>query len=189
MARNSFRRERGGARSSKKIHYKSRTKIPRAKAGVGPHYKAEHSFAVCKKCRSVYQKKAWRHGQGVISLDEARKLRVSIALCPADQMIERKLYEGELTIEGFSGKSTNELLRLIRAYGDRAFKRDCQHRVIGVERQKGGRIRVTTTENQLAAKLAKKIKDVFNTVTVRTSYSKEPHEVERVYLKFVKNSE
>jgi len=160
-------------------------KFPRAKADVGPFYKAEYSLAVCKKCGALYYKKSWHHGTDALFGGEKKKLRIQSVLCPADMMIQEKLFEGELIIENIPERLRQELIRLIHAYGERAYKRDCQHRVIAIEKRGKNAIRVTTTENQLANKLAKKIKSVFNKVAYAVQYSKEPYETERIHVKFL----
>ena len=99
-------------------------------------------------------------------------------------MIENNLYEGELIIEKIPQKYTEEVFNLVRAYEKRAKIRDPQDRISLIERKPGG-FRVLTTENQLAKKLAKKIKEVFNSVEVVVSFSKEPYEVCRVKVIFI----
>lgn len=141
-------------------------------------------LAMCKVCHAFYYKKAWHHNTDMLSPEEARSLRVAFVLCPADAMIKDGLYEGELTIERIPDEARMELLNLIRGFGRRAYERDTQHRVIGIAERRGAFV-ITTTENQLAQKLARKIKDVFNKVELATSFSKEPDKMERVRVRFV----
>ena len=103
-------------------------------------------------------------------------------------MIEERAFEGEILIEEFPTHHRKELLRLARKFGERAMKRDPQDRIIKIEETEKG-YRITTTENQLADRLAKKIKDVFNTVDIHFSYSSGPEEVDRIHIIFheVKN--
>lgn len=113
----------------------------------------------------------------------ARDLQINFALCPADTMTSQGLYEGEITIEKVPRQYHVELLNLIKGFGSRAYTRDCQDRIIDIKK-KGNNFVVTTTENQLAQKLAKKIKQVFNKVDLTISHSREPYEVERIIIKF-----
>lgn len=166
-------------------HSQSRIAPPEARASKGPHYKAEHGgVAMCAKCHAFYYAKSWHHSADLLTPREARRLKITFTLCPADKMIVDGLYEGELLIENAPPRLHLELLNLIKQFGARAYARDCQHRIIGIRRVKNVFI-VTTTENQLAQKLARKIKDVFNKVTLAVSHSREPHETERVRATFL----
>ena len=100
-------------------------------------------------------------------------------------MIKNKQYEGEVIIKNVPEKYEVELINLIVSYNERAQKRDPQDRVITVEKYKEG-YRFTTTENQLAVRLAKKIQSTFgkSRVDMHVSYSAEPYEVDRALLTF-----
>jgi hypothetical protein len=104
-------------------------------------------------------------------------------MCQACRMIKERTFEGELFIEEVPDRHRDTLLRVIKNFGDRATQKDPQHRLIDVE-DMANRYRVTTTENQMANKLAKKIKAVFNEVQIHVSHSAEPSEVERVRAVF-----
>jgi len=108
---------------------------------------------------------------------------VHFVTCPACTMKKRGLYEGEIVIKNVPTRFEGELMRLIVAYGSRAGKRDPQDRILKIARSKGG-WRVTTTEDELAVKLAKKIKGVFNKVVLDIKYMKEPQEVSRIHVTF-----
>jgi len=157
---------------------------------VSKHDEYHHSHkgvAVCKKCHNVLFRKEW-HRPGVQLSDQillARKKGVHFVLCPACTMVRNKMYEGELFIRNVPEKYEVELVNLIASYNERAQKRDPQDRVIKIEKRAGG-YRVTTTENQLAVRLAKKIKSAFGRgrVDMRIAHSKEPYEVDRIYLAF-----
>jgi len=107
----------------------------------------------------VLFKKEWHHPDSKL-LEQARlgwKKGVRFTTCPACMMIKNHTYEGEVIIRNIPKKFEGELFRLITAYCTRATKRDPQDRVIAIKKQRGG-YRVTTTEDELAVKLAKKIK-------------------------------
>lgn len=149
-------------------------------------YWREHKgITKCPGCGNVHFKKRWCASED--DLRERLKIKkLEIAekkICPACKMIKEHTFEGELFIEEFPGHLRNELLRLIKKFGERAIRIDPQDRIIKVEEMKT-KYRVTTTENQLADKLAKKIRDVFNTVDIRFSHSPEPAEVDRVHVTF-----
>ena len=112
-------------------------------------------------------------------------LPVKFSLCPACNMVKNKQFEGEIAISGFLPEAEENLIHLIKAFGRRAEQRDNQHRVIAIKKNKSGII-VTTTENQLAVKIAKKIKDTFKKVEMKISYSPQPSDVAYVKLEFKK---
>lgn len=147
---------------------------------------AEHEFPkgkagllFCKDCNAVYYKKSWHR-----SLRAYKNLRedlpVKFSLCPACKMISNGQFEGEIIIKNVPEKNFNDLTHLIEAFCHRAFEKDPMDRLASLKKTKGGFI-ATTTENQLAVKLAKKIKDVFKKVDYKISYSSSPSDV--VYIK------
>ena len=162
-------------------------KLPqRNRAAEGEEYGRERKgIAVCLKCRNVHFKKKWH-----ASLEDLRKHAKDKILavtrketCPACAMIKGHLYEGEVFVEGFPARFHTDLLNLINNFGERATSQDPQDRIIKIEKNAKG-FRITTTENQLADRLAKKIKDAFNTVKIHFSHSKEPYEFDQVHVVF-----
>ncbi len=147
--------------------------------------RAKKGAAICRSCMHIFYQKQWVHPKFASHkvLEEANKSK-HVMLCPACLMSEQHLYEGEVLIHQVPEHYEKELVNLINAYGRRAVVQDSQHRVIAVEK-KGLSYRVTTTENQLAAKLAKKIKEVFKGISdLRILHSKAPYAVERAVLIF-----
>ena len=149
------------------------------------YWREQKGITKCPRCDNVHFKKRW-----YASAEDLRKRlgvkRLAFAerrFCQACAMIKNRTFEGEVFLEGFPLRRQGELLCLVRNFGERASGIDPQDRIIEIGETKGG-YRVTTTENQLAHKLAKKIKDAFNTVDIRSSYSPEPAEVERIHVTF-----
>lgn len=149
------------------------------------YWREEKGMTKCPTCGNVHYRKRWYVSpEEVMGILMVPRLPITKKrLCPACKMVKDHQFEGELFVEDFPSRHRKELLRLIRNYGERARLKDAQHRIIDIEETKNG-YRVTTTENQLADKLAKKIKGVFNKVNVRFSHSAEPAEVDRVHAKF-----
>jgi len=146
--------------------------------------KDKKGIEVCKVCWNVYFKKQWHHPN--IKLYEKKELKgkkLHFVICPADKMTAKGFYEGEIQIQDVPGKYEVQLLNLITNFAERAKKRDPQDRIIEIKKIKNG-FRIITTENQLAVRLAKKIKGVFNKVDLRISYASEPHEVVQVRVIF-----
>lgn len=166
---------------------KSSVKLPqRDREAEHEEYGRERKgIAECPLCHNVRFKKKWH-----VSLQELQEHAKDKVLkvereerCPACTTIKEHLYEGELFLEEFPDHLRIELLRLVHNFGERATARDPQDRIIDVKETARG-YRVTTTENQLANRLAKKIKDVFNTVKIHFSHSEEPYEVDRIHVTF-----
>jgi len=91
--------------------------------------------------------------------DLSRDPRVQFKLCPAHEMLRNKQYEGEVIIRNVPAEFRQELLNLIENMGSRAMRRDILDRVLA-SRATGSLIRVTTSENQLAQRIAEKIRQV-----------------------------
>lgn len=149
----------------------------------------EHKFSkgklgliFCKVCEAVYYKKSWhRNLRDYKNLKE--NLGVKFSLCPACEIIKNRQFEGEIIIKNAPAEILNDLKHLIESFCKKAYERDSQHRLIGVKEIKADLI-ITTTENQLAVKLAKKIKETFKKTEMKISYSPAPSDVVYVKLKF-----
>lgn len=146
--------------------------------------RARKGLGVCSSCGNVYYHKEWRQPhRGEITHALREHTVVTRTLCPACSLISKGLFEGELILRNVPTAIEQEVGRLIRGFGRRATQRDSQHRIVTLER---GKVlwRITTTENQLAVKLAKKIRETFKKAVLTISYSREPFEVGRVNLMF-----
>jgi len=140
---------------------------------------------VCKKCHNIRFKKEWHHPISNSIENKFKGQKISFVLCPACTMVSNNLYEGEVVIKNVPSKYEAELMHLIAGYNSRAQQRDPQDRIVEIKKLGSG-YRITTTENQLAVKLAKKIKGAFKKqVELGVSYSKEPQEVSRVSISFI----
>ena len=146
--------------------------------------KAAKEYRRCRICSAIYYDKSWHHGRDFDLAAAVKNHKFWITRCPACSMIEEREFEGELIIRNIPARFQMELYRLIRGYGRRAYELDCQHRIIAIAKEDKHTWRVTTTENQLAGKLAKKIREVFDRVEIATSYSEAPEDVERIVLNF-----
>jgi NMD protein affecting ribosome stability and mRNA decay len=165
----------------------SSIKLPRSdREAQHEEYWREHKGVTrCPQCGNVHFKKQWYSSEEDIR-KQLKIKNVEIAekkICPACKMIKEHTFEGELFIKEPPSRHRIELLRLINDYGEIARQIDPQDRIAKIEKARDG-YRVTTTENQLAGKLAKKIKDAFNNVEVHLTHSPEPAEVDRIHVIF-----
>ncbi len=141
--------------------------------------KGKSGLVICEKCDVVYYKKSW-HRNLRNHKDLKENLAVKFSLCPACEMIKNRQFEGEIIIKNIPIKIKSDLINLAKAFSKRAFERDPMDRLIEIKETKDG-LKMTTTENQLAVKLAKKIKETFKKAELKIAYSPEPSDV--VYIK------
>lgn len=124
--------------------------------------KAYKELAMCKMCGAVYYKKSWRHNFKNSDYRKLlRKFPINWTICPADRMIKNGQFEGKLTVKNIPHKYKEELIDLIAGFGNRAYQKDSQHRIINIKNLAGNSLLITTTENQMALQMAKKIKNAF----------------------------
>jgi len=124
----------------------------------------------CATCNAVYYKKSWHHNlRNYKNLHE--DLGVSFALCPACTAIKNNEYEGRIIISSIPKAITEHLENLVHAFTHRAYQKDPMDRLIAIKKAGSG-MEITTTENQLAVKLAKKIEEVFKKATARITYAR-----------------
>lgn len=133
----------------------------------------------CKVCGCVYYKKSWHHNNLKLKTNNLK-----LALCPACQMIKNRQYEGKILIKKIPLEKEKELINLIKNFCQTAFSIDPMHRLIAVKKQENNLI-ITLTENELANKLGKKIRDVFKKVKTKTSFVGDPSDVAIVAVEFL----
>lgn len=165
----------------KRKQYDNKIILPRTEEHEIP--KGKQGLTICKICRATYYKKSWRHNLGGYK-NFREDLPVYFIVCPACQMIKNRQFEGRIIIENIPIKILGGLKHLTETFCKRAYLRDSQHRLIDVKKTKTG-LEITVTENQLAVKLAKKIKDTFKKVDAKISYSPAPSDVVYIVMKFV----
>lgn len=129
------------------------------------------SITLCKKCEAAYYKKSWHHD--IMEYKNLREdNRVTFTVCPACKMIANQKFEGEVILENVPGACMDEVIRNIKNTGALAYERDPMERLISIK-NKGERIEVQTTENQLARAVAREVAQAFKGATVQTRWSKE----------------
>lgn len=145
--------------------------------------KASKGIIICNVCHNVFFKKGWHQPgsapiQGMISGQG-----VHFALCPACRMKKGGLFGGKVNIKNIPVKEREDLFNLISGFGKRTELRNPQDRIIDIKTQ-GSNFTVTTNNDELAAKLGRKIHESFKKTELKTSYSAEPEEVSNVEIKF-----
>jgi len=149
--------------------------------------RAKKGLTICPGCHSVYERKSWKNWDMEMVI-KYRKMHPGVKVhseqCPACKMVEAHQYGGKVLIEHIPRTYAGEVMRLIRSFLSRAMSRESQHRLIAIQGT-GSQVVVTTTENQLAARLGEKIRDTFKKRSaVVISFSREPYKSEFVRVIF-----
>lgn len=175
-------------RKDKRSRIKINTKLPRRRNDEHEFPKGVKGITLCKDCSIAFYKKSWHHnlrGHKSLSPD----IQVKFDLCPACRMIKNNQFEGEVNITQIPEKEVGGVIKLVEGYGRRAYEDDPLDRIISIRRLPRGTgyedVVVTTTENQLAQRIANKVRDAFNKVKIVRSFSKEPSDVVFITVEFL----
>lgn len=161
-----------------------RFKQPRLKNDEQEFRRGKKGILMCSDCGAAYYEKSWHHS--LLKIKSVKKdTPVDFSLCPACKMVKNHQFEGEVTILNIPSKQRAELINFIEGFCERAYDRDPMDRLIEIKKS-GDSLVVTTTENQLANKLGRKIKNLFNNVKAETKFIAAPGDVGRVRIEFSK---
>jgi hypothetical protein len=126
------------------------------------------SVRLCGRCLAVLYDGHWHTAPSLAAVMQARKRppkkdvlchECHWAVHEPDRMKEG--WEGELTLDGLADPETKALvLATVRNVGKRAETRDPEDRIIGID-DRGERVVITTTENQLAVSIGKQVARAF----------------------------
>ncbi len=122
---------------------------------------------LCSRCEAVWYDGHWHNAPNLAAALKAKRKSSKPSkdlFCmecryavhgPADA--KSALFEGELTLDGLVDKKEKaEILATVRNAAKRALRRDPEDRVIAID-DRGDRVVVTTSENQLAVILGKAV--------------------------------
>lgn len=159
--------------------------LPKRKNDEAEFGGGKKGIIICPECNCSYFKKSWHHNfQGLEAAGGKKNTPIVFKLCPADEMIKNNQFEGEVVLKNVPAKYAEELENLIIAYTKRAYERDPMDRLIKIKKN-GSEWSVTVTENQLANKLAQKIKSSFRKVkSSATKFQSDPGDVARIKIEF-----
>ena len=148
--------------------------------------KAAKGIIVCSVCHNVFFKKGW-HKPGSESLtgEKLSGTGVHFDLCPACKMKKTGLFGGKVNVKNIPAETREEIFNLIAGFGKRAELKNPQDRIMDIKTQ-GGNFTVTTNNDQLAAKLGRKIHEAHKKTEIKTSFTSEPQEVSNVEINFIK---
>ena len=159
-----------------------RGSVPRSRKATQV-FEAHKGIVVCKTCGAAYFKKRWTHGLEELRVKEGKDEAVSFAVCPACQMIANRQYEGRITVKNLPAQHEKDLEDVVRGFSRRAFERDVMHRLIGIKKT-GANWVITTTENEMAGKMAHHIKESLRGAKSRTHFAGDPSDVAEIVIDF-----
>ncbi|MEF8846867.1 MAG: hypothetical protein V5A57_00290 [Candidatus Paceibacterota bacterium] len=164
----------------------------------------KEDYIICPDCNSVYEGKGWHH-HSEFDIERLKKEEeVRFEQCPACKMIEDKYFQGEIIIENPPANQKEQIKNTAQNYGEKAFKKDPLDRVISIGEKKVERptaqekrgkesrdevkgrtdIRILTTENQLAVRIAKKVNESLGRKADLDIKHSHRDKVSRVRVKF-----
>jgi len=158
---------------------KFQIRLPKAKKEEAEFGPGKIAVLLCKTCGCVYFYKNWHHRLEEYHREESRDIKFT--LCPACQMIRDRKFEGEIILENVPEKFKKDIKKLAENFGKRATAADPMDRIISINEEKikraassekrgalsrknfegKTRLRILTTENQMAKRLAKKINETY----------------------------
>ncbi|MDD3735106.1 MAG: hypothetical protein PHO31_01360 [Candidatus Pacebacteria bacterium] len=157
------------------LPHRKQSHFPKPKKEESEFGKGKKNIVLCRNCNAVYFYKSWHHRlEDYPEISKEKSLNFS--LCPACRAEKEGTYEGKVVIENIDVKIKEDLLSLINNFGREARERDPQDRILKVKQLNKNKIIITTTENQLAVRLAKKIKKTFGG-EINIRYSKDESSV------------
>jgi hypothetical protein len=128
--------------------------------------KGKEPLIVCSRCGAVYFDEHWHTIPNFLKIYKKMLPKKSMAkeLCAECKWIVggkgKTGWEGELILENLVPEEKSEIINLVRNVGKRAFLRDPEDQIIKIE-DLGRKVRVTTTENQLAVSIGKQVASAF----------------------------
>ena len=156
--------------------------VPQSKKAM-QEFAAHKGIVVCNGCGAAYFEKRWVHGLEELKNKEGKDTPVSFALCPACTMIKNKQYEGRITVRNLPEKHVKDLDDVVRGFSRRATERDPMDRLIAIAKN-GDNWVITTTENEMANKLAHHIKESLRASKSRTKFAGDPSDVVEITIDF-----
>jgi hypothetical protein len=128
--------------------------------------KKKKAIRQCSRCGAVYLDNHWHTVPDFAKIYAKSLLKKEIIkeLCAECKWIvggkNKTGWEGELILENLVPEEKSEILNLTKNVGARATLRDPEDQIIKIE-DFGKKMRITTTENQLAVSIGKQIASAF----------------------------
>lgn len=144
------------------------------------------SSQLCSRCDAVWYDGHWHTSPLLAAKLKAERKGASVGKATKDVLCNEchyavhgpaeptlALYEGQVTLDGLMDAAEKaEVLATVRNFGKRATKRDSEDRIISID-DRGVRVVITTTENQMAVGLGKAVHAAFKGGKLRIVWSKD----------------
>lgn len=139
---------------------------------------------LCERCNAVYFDGHWHTAPAMAAVLKAKKKLARSTgkrvLCHECHVAvygspdpTKMAYEGQLTLDGLSDpKEKAEILATCRNFGTRANRRDPEDRVLSID-DRGERVVITTSENQMAVGMGKAVDSSHKGGTLKITWSRE----------------
>jgi hypothetical protein len=164
-------------------------------AGVGTGAKdRQHQkptgMVLCDRCNAVYFDGHWHTSPALASIlrqsamaTGKKELCLQCRLTKPGQKAQEGGFEGEATFDNLVNlEDKAEIMSAIRNVGNKAMQRDPMDRIITID-DRGSRVVVTTTENQLAVALGKAVDAAHKGGKLTIEFSHQGDLPARVYWK------
>jgi len=162
-----------------RIYGKWQPRKPESSKEMQEFGKVKKGIITCPNCYAIYTKKRWIFNQNSLKLNYEN---INFQLCPACQMIKQGLFEGQIIIKNIPPELKQELINMVNNFGEQASKHDPMDRISKITVNEN-KIEILTTENQLAQRIANKIRDAFNKVQININRG-ERKDVVRITINF-----
>lgn len=162
--------------------YTNATFTKRVDHEAGRHHtrRAPTEPKVCEECGAVYQKRRWVSAEIAASANPERSHPIQITICPACKQKREGVPNGFVYLQGaFLTAHHDEIKRLLKNEAERAAVDNLLAQIIGWERDKSGRLTITTTTVHLAKRLGQALEKAFDG-EIRYDFSHE-NQMARVY--------
>ena len=153
------------------------------------HVGHSSKMKLCDRCEAVYFDGFWHNAPEIAwKLKEERGSSTEHTHCTECNWIVTGVegvksgFEGQITLDCLDDpKEKGEILSTVRNFAQRATKRDPQDQIIAIE-DRGNRVVITTTENQMAVGIGKAVDKAYKGGSLRIVWSEDDLPA-RVYWK------
>lgn len=165
----------------KGFYQKGDTRSRHAEEEFGP---ARKEIVICPHGEAVYYKKSWHHFSRFFTKPLKHEKQFRFKSCPVHALLARGQYEGEIVLSGVPPAFRREVVGLVENIGEEAFRRDVLDRILALTAHRDT-VRITTSENQTASRIAAKIAERFKKRTRVEIHRGKSGDVVRVTVAFV----
>lgn len=150
--------------------------------------KKEEGLRLCDRCNAVYYDGHWHTNPKLAEAIKEHRSDVKKELCRQcayivnGEVSTRKGFEGLVVLDGLSDpEEKHEVLKTVRNFARKATERNPESQLADID-DRGTRVVISTTENQMAVGIGKAVNDAFKGGALRVVWSEDDMPA-RVYWK------